>query len=56
MKTNQEYDQLYAFVAYSRKLVSSDQEFERSPIDVQMENENMSEDSNVCILYGIDML
>ena len=55
MKTNAEYDQLYAFIAYSREFVSIDQEYERIPNDYPIGIENI-EDNNACILYGIDAL
>ena len=56
MKTSQEYDQLCAFIAYSRKFVSIDQEFEQMPNDIPVGMENMIEAGNACILYGIDAL
>ncbi len=56
MKTNKEYDQLCAFIAYSREFVSIDQEYERIPNDYSIGIDNMIEDNNACILYGIDAL
>lgn len=56
MKTTQEFDQLYAFIAYSRDFVTVDSEIERLSNDVQIGIDNIMQHDNSCILYGIDAL